>query len=795
MANTELINGVYHTSYREIGGGGGGTPNAVQYVPQTLTDAQKAQARQNIGGASSADLNQTNTALGNLSSIVGDMQPKVEALVYPAYVVAWDGSSSPVVANIPAGVAVTYDGDSYTGTLAASSSTLDKIYLVSTGTTDNYYRYVTQLNGSTYSWQNIGSTAMDLSDYATKEELAAQGVVLGDVADEINGYVWQDIAFAKADNYAIRWTDGIQIYTTSYCSYNYIEIPAGCKKVRFAVFKVTGAANTYGYSFYNSSKGYISGGHIVNATVEGNEIIEVRVPEGAAYFRSCVVKPFDNFVCMAYVPGAASYGERITALENEHAGERVERLLAEVQANDMVSVVAVDLMKFCHSRNLIASLSIMDVVSSTEDTLTLSSADAANFSNATVAVVKFSNGSYKPVFFAARDSGNTITRDVFDSTNLSTAVQIQSLHDTLQSDNGQHLSAFGYLAMAQFVAMEMKKKIAQRDKNYLEGVFFNFCKLSAGWQDTDANNGIFDFDDNLVCLPKFSQNWQFGGSGDRGVSNNNDNATLYNGWLKRAYVIKQSSEGAYMDFPLSVNGKGFVEIVAAKRSDATASGGITLSVYADGVLVQSWPLTKNMTAYVAENLTVYSELKVRLSIDSAQTSMACVYSIGFWQMYDKVPALSVDGISKVAVVGDSWSEFPGAGGAIPGSAYNTLIVRPDGTTGDGYGYFPKELATQLGVSVDNWGYGGQRLDQTGFQHIDDVVARGYDVVVLEHFVNDYNSSEGMDTYISYVKQYVKKCKQHGIRVVLLLPCYTNSLNQSLGLGEWHEALAPGIGSI
>lgn len=37
------------------GGGGGGTPNAVQYVPQTLTDAQKLQARTNIGAPSSVD--------------------------------------------------------------------------------------------------------------------------------------------------------------------------------------------------------------------------------------------------------------------------------------------------------------------------------------------------------------------------------------------------------------------------------------------------------------------------------------------------------------------------------------------------------------------------------------------------------------------------------------------------------------------------------------------------------------------------------------------------------------------
>ena len=173
MANTELINGVYHTSYRDIGGGGGGTPNAVQYVPQTLTNAQKAQARTNIGGASSADLSQTNTALGNLSGLVGGLQSEVELFAHPTYVTAWDGESAPVVANIPDGVVVTYDGTDYTGTLAASASTTNKIYLVSTGTTDEYYRYVTGQSGSTYSWAPLGSTEMDLSDYATKSEVSA----------------------------------------------------------------------------------------------------------------------------------------------------------------------------------------------------------------------------------------------------------------------------------------------------------------------------------------------------------------------------------------------------------------------------------------------------------------------------------------------------------------------------------------------------------------------------------------------------------------------------------------------
>lgn len=49
-----IVEAEYDT-YTVSGGGGSGTPNAVQYVPQTLTDAQKLQARTNIGAPSSVD--------------------------------------------------------------------------------------------------------------------------------------------------------------------------------------------------------------------------------------------------------------------------------------------------------------------------------------------------------------------------------------------------------------------------------------------------------------------------------------------------------------------------------------------------------------------------------------------------------------------------------------------------------------------------------------------------------------------------------------------------------------------
>lgn len=50
------------------------------------------------------------------------------------YVIAWDGTSTPVVANIPAGVTVVYDGTPYTGTLSANSATPGAFYLVKSAT-------------------------------------------------------------------------------------------------------------------------------------------------------------------------------------------------------------------------------------------------------------------------------------------------------------------------------------------------------------------------------------------------------------------------------------------------------------------------------------------------------------------------------------------------------------------------------------------------------------------------------------------------------------------------------------
>lgn len=86
------------------------------------------------------------------------------------YIVCWDGTSTPVVANIPVGVIVTYNNVDYTGTKAASTAEPLAFYLVKAPdpvTNDVYEEYGVVRTGTegsyVYTWEKIGNTKIDLS--------------------------------------------------------------------------------------------------------------------------------------------------------------------------------------------------------------------------------------------------------------------------------------------------------------------------------------------------------------------------------------------------------------------------------------------------------------------------------------------------------------------------------------------------------------------------------------------------------------------------------------------------------
>ena len=103
-----------------------------------------------------------------------------------SFVVAWDGSTTPVIANIPAGVTVTYNNVSYTGTLSAESAQAGAFYLVKSASTpasetlDIYDEYVPIGATGSKSWEKIGDTQVNLADVVT-------GVTLNKSTDTVIG--------------------------------------------------------------------------------------------------------------------------------------------------------------------------------------------------------------------------------------------------------------------------------------------------------------------------------------------------------------------------------------------------------------------------------------------------------------------------------------------------------------------------------------------------------------------------------------------------------------------------------
>ena len=84
-----------------------------------------------------------------------------------SFIVAWNGTSTPVVADIPAGVVVTYNDTDYTGTLDADDSQAGAFYLVkssTSGDSDIYDEYVAVGTTGSKTWEKLGSSSIDLSD-------------------------------------------------------------------------------------------------------------------------------------------------------------------------------------------------------------------------------------------------------------------------------------------------------------------------------------------------------------------------------------------------------------------------------------------------------------------------------------------------------------------------------------------------------------------------------------------------------------------------------------------------------
>lgn len=95
-----------------------------------------------------------------------------------SYIIAWDGTATPTIGNIPAGVVVTYNDAEYTGTLGANAATPGAFYLVKSvsqsDAKDIYEEYVPVGPDGNKTWERIGNTQIDLSNIITSVTLSKQ---------------------------------------------------------------------------------------------------------------------------------------------------------------------------------------------------------------------------------------------------------------------------------------------------------------------------------------------------------------------------------------------------------------------------------------------------------------------------------------------------------------------------------------------------------------------------------------------------------------------------------------------
>ena len=449
--------------------------------------------------------------------------------------------------------------------------------------------------------------------------------------------------------------------------------------------------------------------------------------------------------------------------------------------SDLYAPIFVDWMQFSHAKSGISSIDVFDVVSATQDTITLSESDAAKFEISTPAIVVFPNNVYKMVYFSGA-SGNSIVKNYWQSIDLSSAVKIQSPFDTVRGGNGIHLSQYGYLALAQFTASEIVSSLSIRNKNFIAGVNFRYASISDG---TIYENG----NEIATYTCNFTQSTQNYVELYSGRININQGFGYSGQFLQSVCSVN----GNYVEINIPCHGKGFIEIQCGQMY-IYADYRTAAHLYIDGELSETWNPVGAQTRHVFENKSVSESITVRFEATNAtvlnRAAMA-LYSINFYESYS---AATINSSTSIAVLGDSWTQFPALANALPEMEdYNSVVVRPDGTTGDGCGYLTKELARITGASVDNWGKGSMRADNWGLVKIDELLAhKRYDYVVVEFFINDFIAGHSTVQWLKDIYTLCQKIRIAGSTPVIVLPCMDNSDNTH---DMYHESLKRGFDAL
>ena len=448
---------------------------------------------------------------------------------------------------------------------------------------------------------------------------------------------------------------------------------------------------------------------------------------------------------------------------------------------------------------------IFDVTAATADTISVSSADAASFDTTEgLVAVKHSNGNYTCHLFTI--SGNVLTilrkKGYDDDVSLADVVKCQGVYDTNNSGMGQHLSAFGYLAYANYIAQAIHARCSIKQNNLVYGL--HFTEQGVNSSEPYFRSGLlYNEDMNIIAVPryhqaKFTGTLASGISAHAGVLQNNQYDKIRACALKY-FAFIQDTQGTWVEFDLPSDGclgNGYVEITGGCYIDETRTGHIRVDVLADGVSVYNTMLANsNEGKIVCDNLDLQKHISVRFTLTDAAITVMYLTDVRLYQAAEgKTAVPTIKTTDKIAIIGDSWTQFPTTNGVVESdNTYNTIDTLANGQQAGGYCYLPKELSRLLGVEIDNYGKSNMTASY-GIEQMADIVKSGkhYDHIILEYYINDRTASVDANIWLSQMAQLVAMCKSINAKPIILGPTSTNSVNQSVGLIAWWHQLVKGL---
>lgn len=591
-------------------------------------------------------------------------------------------------------------------------------------------------------------------------------LVLGSEVDAL-GQIYDSSAFAL-----IGFLDaaGVLQSTSAYRATDFLQIEEG---VSYSISALT-AGNARSAAWYDASKVFIS------SSAAGTGVLATTTataPAGARYLRASCSNP-PTAADVRAVGGRYNIAKLLSVLTQHPAPTNSDKvafgaLTLTAQLNAMVAtqtallarqkavVNDLDMMSdasapyfvntWAVTKGVLTPASQGEVVitsrvSNTVFTVTTGGGASIPAPGGSIVVKDDAAGTYSSYGVKA-NSGDTVT--VFGTLPASISV-CQTMHDSV---NGQHLSRFGYKALADHIAAA-QQKYAYRKKNPIFVYHPPICSYLAY-----NNPNIY----NLTKTAKLIDVTVLGNAGNGGyvagttslprtcnTASADVNITTgpLSTYLSRSYTVVSAGAGDGIEITFDVNGlDGFIDIpVSAERltydTSLVTEGRVRLQVLGDGTTVfHDVTYDAGLVNYAKVNYSGATRIAVRMTLADAVPSALHLYGI---YAYQKSPETPVSGLFSagdvVAFLGDSWTQYPQA------VAGEILPLRPDGSTGDGMQFLSVRLkerlaAAGIAITTHNMGKGGQ-TSAWGAYWVDKILALTPKPThcVVSFWVNDYNSA-------------------------------------------------------